>query len=171
MGGPTCCSTGSVGAGTFWPTPAFFFLFLCCVWEVVPWFIPATTLGPATSWIISAGVTARSAWGSGSAASTVGLSAANVDWSGPAFRLFFRFWVTEGVAPGSAVICEALRLPRVGSSGSTGSRGAGFGGSTTGRFALEKVVATSTAFYSTANEKGAWDGADALPLVGPADLR
>lgn len=48
----------------------------------------------------------------------VELSGADVDRSGATFRLFFRFWVTEGVASGSAVICEALRFPRVRSSDS-----------------------------------------------------
>ena len=153
-----------------WPTPAFFLLFFFCVWEVVPWLTSATALGPATPWLASAETTARSAWGSGGAASTEELSAADVDWSGPAFRLLFRFWVTEGVAPGSAVICEALRFPRVGSSDSTGSWGVWFGGGTTGTFVLEEVVATPTAFCSAVNKKGAWDGADALPSVGPVDL-
>ena len=73
--------------------------------------------------------------------------AADIDWLGPTFRRFFRFWITEGVAWGSAVICEALRFPSVGSSGSGGRRRAGFRGSTVEASALEGAVATSPVFF------------------------
>ena len=99
----------------------------------------------------------------------MGLFAAGVDWSCPAFRLFFRFWVTEGAAPGSVVICEALRFPRVGSSDSAGGRGARFWGSTTGMCVLEEVAAASPTFCSVVNQKDARRGVDALPSIGLVD--
>ena len=74
--------------------------------------------------------------------------AADIDWLGPTFRRFFRFWITEGVAWGSVEICEALRFPSVGSSDSVGGRRAGFRGSTVEASTLEEVVATSPVFVA-----------------------
>ena len=80
----------------------------------------------------------------------VGLAAIDISWLGPTFRRFFRFWLAGGVASGSTVICEALRFPRMGSSGPAGP-----GGSTVETFVLEEVVAPSLVFCSVLNYEDA----------------
>ena len=116
VAGSTCNSASSGEVESVWTVPAFVLLFFFV--ETVDSFGSAKALVFETPRTVFPENIPCSVWGPGGAVVITGLSAVDISCSGPTFRRFFRFWVTEDVASGSVVICEALRFPRVRSPGS-----------------------------------------------------